>query len=232
MAFGPDGYLYIALGDGGKANDIRELAQNPFILNGKILRIDVNNTTGDLSYAIPSDNPFVKAEGVRPEIWTLGMRNPWGLAFDSAGRLWCADVGQSKWEEINLIEKGGNYGWSYREGLDEFNIIKRPVPEKAKFIDPIHQYPRTDGISVTGGFLYEKGKVSVLENRYLFGDWGTGTIWGLPFGNGKVGTNETLFKRPTSGPLLKFQPTAFFQAEDGDAFVLSWDGAIYRIDAK
>jgi quinoprotein glucose dehydrogenase len=232
MVFGPDGMLYIAFGDGGKANDVRELAQNLFVLNGKIIRIDVNSKSGDLEYAIPEDNPFTKTNGVLPEIWSYGMRNPWGLAFDSAGNLWCADVGQNKWEEIDLIVKGGNYGWSFREGMDEFNITKRPVPKDETFIDPIHQYPRKDGISVTGGFLYENGKIPGLKNRYLFADWGLGTIWGLHFEDGKVVKNEVLLKRPKSGPVAKLQPTAFYEDENGEALVLSWSGMIFKIEEK
>jgi glucose/arabinose dehydrogenase len=232
MVFGPDGMLYIALGDGGKANDVRELAQNLFVLNGKILRIDVDTKTGDLEYGIPADNPFVKSEGILPEIWCFGMRNPWGLAFDGSGNLWCADVGQNKWEEINLIVKGGNYGWSYREGLEEFNLVKRPIPKEARFIDPIHQYPRTDGISITGGFRYEKGRVAMLRNHYLFADWGLGTIWGLHVEDGKVVKNQTLYKRPTQGATARLQPTAFYETEDGEALVLSWNGMIFRIEAR
>ncbi len=130
--FGPDGYLYISLGDGGKANDPLDLAQNTFVLWGKILRIDVNSRTGDLPYGIPKDNPFVGKEGHRPEIWALGLRNPWSIHWDMKTKtLFCADVGQNKREEINVILKGGNYGWSFREGTIPFPQKHRDPPANA-----------------------------------------------------------------------------------------------------
>jgi glucose/arabinose dehydrogenase len=114
LLFGPDGYLYIPFGDGGKRDDATRGAQNMFMLLGKVLRIDVDHKQGSRQYGIPEDNPFVKVEGARPEIWALGLRNPWGIHFDQDGNFWLADVGQDIWEEVNLIEKGGNYGWSFR----------------------------------------------------------------------------------------------------------------------
>ena len=115
--FGPDGFLYLSTGDGGKANDPHDFAQNTFSLLGKVLRLDVDGREGDLAYGIPEDNPFRDKPGYRGEIWTLGMRNPWRLHWDHpSGTLYCADVGQHLSEEINLIRKGGNYGWSFREG--------------------------------------------------------------------------------------------------------------------
>ncbi|WP_075087897.1 PQQ-dependent sugar dehydrogenase [Verrucomicrobium spinosum] len=129
LLFGPDGSLYIAFGDGGKRDDVTRTAQNPFSLLGKILRIDVNTKQGSRQYGLPADNPFPNVNGTRPEIYALGLRNPWGLSFDADGTLWCADVGQDIWEEINLIEKGGNYGWSYREA---------PAPSPSA---PMHPQP-------------------------------------------------------------------------------------------
>ncbi|MEM0896454.1 MAG: PQQ-dependent sugar dehydrogenase, partial [Verrucomicrobiota bacterium] len=175
MIFGPDGYLYIALGDGGKRDDPNQLAQNLWVLNGKILRIDVDSEAGSLPYGIPEDNPFVGKEGAREEIWAYGLRNPWGLYFDKENRFWCADVGQNLYEEINIIEKGGNYGWSFREGMHEFVINpNKPVPHalfgEPDFVEPIFEYGRTVGLSITGGFIYEGGGLPDLAGKYIYGD--------------------------------------------------------------
>jgi glucose/arabinose dehydrogenase len=231
MLFGPDGYLYIALGDGGKGNDPLQLAQNRFILNGSILRLDVDTRAGDLAYGIPADNPFVGQEGMRPEIWSYGMRNPWGLHFDEAGTLWCADVGQDLWEEIDHIVKGGNYGWSFREGTHAFGLNQHPVPEDAKFIDPIHEYTRTDGTSITGGVVYRGEKIPALKGAYVYGDWGYSNIWALKVTDGKKTENAVLFHDPSKyGDPKAYKPTAFCEGPDQEILLLSWTGRIYRID--
>ena len=226
MLFGPDGYLYIAVGDGGKANDAARLAQNKFVFNGKILRIDVDKSQGDLPYAIPADNPFAKTEGYRPEIYALGLRNPWGIAFDAQDRLWCADVGQDLWEEINLIVSGGNYGWSFREGNHAFPKRTDAAPDGSKFIDPIHEYNHAAGLSITGGFVYTGSKLPSLANRYIYGDYRFGTVWALAEKDGAV-TDNQIIRQPT--PDQSFRPTAFCPDLDGEILVLSWDGKIYRI---
>ncbi|MDB4720984.1 PQQ-dependent sugar dehydrogenase [Verrucomicrobiales bacterium] len=233
-AFGPDGYLYLSTGDGGKGNDPLLTSQNLFSLLGKILRIDVNNRSGDLQYGIPEDNPFVDQPGARPEIWTYGMRNPWGLHFDKSGRLWCADVGQALWEEINIITKGGNYGWSYREGAHPFPLNRNPkiITEKGKkpvkLIDPVHEYSHADGISITGGVVYEGKAFPELKGHYIYGDWGSGYVWGLTVNKaGKKSSNVVLKKR--NPPKASFKPTAFVNRPDGELWVLSWDGKIYEI---
>ncbi len=231
MLFGPDGFLYIALGDGGKGNDPLQLAQNRFILNGSILRIDVDSRAGDLAYGIPADNPFVGQEGMRPEIWAYGMRNPWGLHFDEAGTLWCADVGQDLWEEIDHIVKGGNYGWSFREGKHAFALNQHPVPTDAKFIDPIHEYTRTDGTSITGGVVYRGEKIPALKGAYLYGDWGYSNIWALRVKDGVETGNSVLFHDPAKyGDPNAYKPTAFCEGPDREVYLLSWAGKIYRID--
>ena len=231
MLFGPDGFLYIAFGDGGKRDNPLQLAQNLFVFNGKILRIDVDTKYGDLEYGIPKDNPWYGQEGARWEIWTRGMRNPWGLSFDAEGRFWCADVGQDLWEEVNLITKGGNYGWSFREGAREFPINTQAVPENTEFVEPIHEYTRTDGTSITGGVVYRGSKIPELQGCYVYGDWGYSNIWALKVENGVKVSNEVLFHDPNAAKNGKaYQPTAFCEGPDKEIFLLSWSGKIYRID--
>lgn len=183
LAFGPDGYLYISAGDGGGANDgIHGHApegngQNVNTLLGKLLRIDVNSGN---PYGIPPDNPFVGRPGL-DEIYAYGLRNPWRFSFDrQTGRLFCADVGQNLFEEVDIIERGGNYGWRVREGLhcfDPANPTQPPptCPDRGPFgeplLDPIHEYGRTVGISVTGGYVYRGTRMPGLVGQYIFGDW-------------------------------------------------------------
>ena len=144
--FGPDGYLYLSTGDGGNANDPHDFSQNTFSLLGKVLRIDVDQREGSLEYGIPEDNPFKNKPGYRGEIWTIGMRNPWRLHWDiPSNTLFCADVGQHQKEEINLIKKGGNYGWSYREGTGSFSLKNREPSENIEFIDPVFEYGHDEG---------------------------------------------------------------------------------------
>ncbi len=202
IAFGPDGYLYIGVGDGGNAHGIDDASKNIHghspkgngqdltNLLGKILRIDVNKAEGDKAYAIPSDNPFARSGGL-PEIYAYGLRNPWGISFDRGGahELFAADVGQSSFEELNIIVKGGNYGWNRREGFvcfDPKNPNKPPadcpkVDDDGKpFLDPMLAYknfgrfqrdPESRGISVTGGYVYRGKALPQLEGKYVFGDW-------------------------------------------------------------
>jgi len=230
LVFGPDGLLYIGVGDGGKGGDPLQLGQNLFVLNGSILRIDVDKRDGDLEYGIPADNPFVGKEGCRGEIYASGMRNPWGLSFDQDGHLWCADVGQQKWEEVNLIVKGGNYGWSLREGKDAFDKALGVSAETAKFVDPIHQYGRADGISITGGFVYQGEAIPALKGAYVFGDWGSGTIWAIRCDPQKGDVTESIVLYKRGEEMKKFQPTAITAAPDGEIQVASWNGQIFVLE--
>ncbi|MCH2059104.1 MAG: PQQ-dependent sugar dehydrogenase [Verrucomicrobiales bacterium] len=239
MTFGPDGHLYVSTGDGGKGNDPLMTSQNLFSLLGKILRLDVDSKSGDLAYGIPKDNPFIGKPGIRPEIWCYGMRNPWGLHFDKSGRLWCADVGQALWEEINLVEKGGNYGWSYREGAHDFQLSRNPPlqtegKDAVKLIDPVHEYSHADGISITGGVVYEGKAFPALKGSYIYGDWGSGFMWALNVNDaGKKTGNTILRKRNAAGKSAfkgtGFQPTAITIRPDGELWILSWDGKIYEM---
>ena len=176
IAFGPDGYLYVGLGDGGSRNDPLGSGQRLDVLFGKILRIDVDRREAGRAYAIPSDNPFVGREGARGEIYAFGLRNPWQIAFDPpTGRLWAADVGQEAWEEIDLVVKGGNYGWSTTEGTKPFGA----KPAVGPVIDPVWEYDHQVGKSVTGGRVYRGKAIPELVGRYVYGDFVSGKLWAL-----------------------------------------------------
>lgn len=180
IAFGPDGYLYIGLGDGGAANDPHGNGQNLETLLGAILRIDVDRPTAARPYSIPPDNPFVDVVGARPEIFAYGVRNIWRLAFDrGTGELWAADVGQNTWEEIDLIIKGGNYGWNYREGMHPFGV--RSLPKGTRVIDPIWEYDHTVGKSITGGVVYRGKRLPELDGHYVYADYVSGRLWALKY---------------------------------------------------
>jgi glucose/arabinose dehydrogenase len=206
LAFGPDGFLYIGLGDGGKGADPLLSGQDLSTLLGKILRIDVDNKSPGLAYAIPKDNPFVGREGARPEIYAYGFRNIWRMAFDPAsGNFWVADVGQDLLEEINLVTKGGNYGWSLREGKQAFKNQNQTAPTPP--IDPIWDYPHNEswGKSITGGMVYHGQKVPALKGSYLYGDYVSGKLWALRYdSNGsKVVANQPILW-PPSLPVVTF----------------------------
>lgn len=234
MVFGPDGMLYFSVGDGGKGDDAARLSQVQFTMNGKIHRIDVDTKTGRRAYGVPADNPFVKTDGACPEAWAWGLRNPWGLSFDSeTGTLWCADVGQEQREEINVIVKGGNYGWSFREGTIPFIRRRHDQPEDAKFIEPVHEYDRSQGISITGGFVYRGQKHPDLKGAYIYGDWGSGKIWALRTEGPehKVAAN-TLLTEPADLKAKFAKPAAFCEDENREVLVLDWNGGIHRLDKR
>ncbi|MDA9962664.1 PQQ-dependent sugar dehydrogenase [Opitutales bacterium] len=245
--FGPDNFLYISTGDGGKANDPLDHSQNTFALYGKILRIDVDARTGDLPYGIPGDNPFVGKEGHRSEIWALGLRNPWGIHWDHASNtLFCADVGQNQREEINVIKRGGNYGWSFREGTIKFAPKHREPPANSAFVDPIFEYDRTLGLSVSGGIVYRGKNLPTLRDHYLFGDWGTGNFWALRYAKQKVANVQKLNWSRAGNPVGEtkepgipskitkgsFKPVNFCNDADGELLVLDWNGVIYEVTEK
>ncbi len=237
ILFGPDGYLYIGVGDMSKRNDELRLAQNPGSLNGKILRIDVNATDWHGGrYGIPADNPHADGKNALPQIYAKGIRNPWGLAFDAKGRFWCADVGQDLYEEINLIVKGGDYGWSYREGKGTFVLRNEKDPEGAKFIDPIHQYDHAAGLSITGGYIYTGKNLPAHADSYIYGDFVIGKVWALKADDaGKVTSDTLLYTSPQGEPTgakkkpsVLVKPTAFCPDKNGELLVLCWNGALYR----
>ncbi len=234
LAFGPDGYLYIALGDGGKANDPLQSGQDLNNLLGSILRIDVNQKSSGKAYGIPADNPFVDTPKAQPEIYAKGIRNIWRMAFDpKTGDLWAADVGQNDWEEINLIVKGGNYGWSLREAAHSFTLGGGPGSGPSKsLIDPLVEYPHTDdwGKSVTGGAVYRGTGAAALEGHYVYGDYVTGRLWAL-----KVDpkTKQVLANRPIARD-NNLPVFTFGQTDDGEVLMSTMmsGGIIYRFVGK
>jgi glucose/arabinose dehydrogenase len=222
ITFGPDGYLYLGIGDGGIRDDPYRLAQSPWSLNGKILRIDVNSRSGSLAYGIPADNPFVAKSEIRAEIWASGLRNPWGITFDpQTGVLWEADVGQDVWEEINMIVPGGNYGWSEREGPARFVTREKEKQEGKDFIDPVYAYKHDQGISITGGIVYRGKRLPALVGKYIFGDWGVGKLSALTPSNqaNRVARAELLYLRGDSP--VRFNPTCINVDDQGELLIFS-----------
>lgn len=238
IVFGPDGYLYIGVGDTSKRNDEKRMAQLNAVMVGKVLRIDVNSREFHGAYGIPADNPFADGVDALPQIYAYGIRNPWGMHFDDKGRLWLADVGQDLWEEINWITAGGNYGWSFREGSRPFQLRLDPAPAEAKLIDPIFEYNHGEGLSITGGMIYKGAGLPDLAGSYVYGDFVIGKIWSLKMDDaGKVQSNTLLYTSPQTPPdnpkkkpSVLVKPTAFCANAAGEMLVLDWNGAIYRID--
>lgn len=221
IKFGPDGMLYIGMGDGGSAGDPQNFAQNVTSLLGKMLRIDVSQSSRDQPYRIPAGNPNF-GDGAPAEIWAIGLRNPWRFSFDRlTGDMFIADVGQNKVEEINFqpANQGGqNYGWKLREGFEPY----AGDPGSAVLTDPIHQYDHRGGeCSVTGGYVYRGSAVPALIGAYIYGDFCSGTIWTLR-PNGGEWANETLFR-------TDYSITSFGEDEAGELYVLDRAGAIYKL---
>ncbi|MDX9863840.1 MAG: PQQ-dependent sugar dehydrogenase [Anaerolineaceae bacterium] len=221
LQFGPDGYLYIGLGDGGGRGDPDNNGQNPNTLLGTILRIDVSDSTG---YTIPEDNPFIQ-NGGQPEIWAWGLRNPWKFSFDSlTGDLYIADVGQDAWEEINYLPAGSpggvNFGWNFLEGSHSY---RGTPPENGTFVDPVYEYDHAQGKSVTGGYVYRGQALPAFYGMYIFGDFISGRIWGmLPC----CGEAEEIFQ---TGAYI----STFGEDENGELYFGDYQqGVIYRLERK
>lgn len=221
LAFGPDGMLYLGLGDGGSGGDPLGSGQDLGSLLGKLLRID---PSGGDPYAVPPDNPFVGEPGARPEIWAYGLRNPWRFSFDAAtGRLWIGDVGQSSWEEIDRAPegtgRGANYGWSRMEGSQPFSGA-----EPDGHVRPVHEYPTGSGrCSVTGGYVYRGSAIPALVGDYVFSDYCEGAIRALELRDGEVAGETHL--GVDGGSVV-----AFVQGPDRELYVLDLDGTIFRLD--
>ncbi|WP_347331106.1 cellulose binding domain-containing protein [Marinimicrobium locisalis] len=217
IRFGPDGYLYIAFGDGGSANDPFNNGQDPNTLYGTLVRIDVN---GEAPYSIPADNPFVTGGGA-PEVYAYGLRNPWRFSFDpQTDRLWAGDVGQAAFEEVNLIERGGNYGWRCREG---FEATENDCTSDGPFIDPVIAYARDEGQAITGGYVYRGVSMPALNGAYVFGDYGSGAVWALTESDPGVYERSLLMETDL---LL----TAFAEDINGELYAVDISGgALYQL---
>ena len=225
LLFGPDGMLYVPLGDGGFKDDIHGNGQNRAALLGSILRLDVD---GAEPYAVPSDNPWVGVDGVRPEAWAVGLRNPWRSTFAPDGRLVVADVGQNTWEEVGFARAGANLGWSGWEGRHCF-------PPEAEgcggdVVLPFHEYGRQEGISITGGVVCGDAQVPGLAGLYLFGDFVSGRLWALPLpsGDGPVDADEV-----RSLGTWQVRPSSFTLAPDGSVWLADFGrGRLLRVEAS
>ncbi|MEU4533879.1 PQQ-dependent sugar dehydrogenase [Streptosporangium sp. NPDC023825] len=221
LAFGPDGHLYIALGDGGSGGDPQGNGQNLDTWLGKILRIDPRGTP----YKVPRDNPFVGRQGAKPEIWSYGLRNPWRFTFDArTGDMWIGDVGQNAWEEVDFEPKGEggrNYGWNLKEGTHPFE--GGGDGDGGDTVDPVIEYPLGEGgnCSVIAGYVYRGKKIPGLEGRFVYGDFCAGWVKAAPpGGKGRgddLGTVEQL--------------SSFGQDHDGELYALSLSGPVYRVEA-
>lgn len=223
ISFGPDGYLYIASGDGGSAGDPENNGQNRSSLLGAILRIDVDQIQGELEYGIPDDNPFVEnEEGHREEIFAYGLRNPWRFSFDAeTGQLWAGDVGQSNREEINIIEKGLNYGWNIMEGSACFPTGSNCNTEGLEI--PVFEYDHSSGDrSVTGGFVYRGSKLPQLTGLYIYADFISGRIWALDISGTEDPVNTELFH-------ADFNIASFGVDEQDEMYIAGFDGKIYTL---
>jgi glucose/arabinose dehydrogenase len=221
MAFGPDGYLYIGLGDGGGSGDPQGNGQNLGTLLGSILRIDVSGLSAPGDYEIPADNPFVDTVGARAEIWAFGLRNPWRFSFDSeTGLLWAGDVGQNLWEEIDIIVKGANYGWNIMEGFHCYS--PSTGCDQSGLTLPLVEYDHSQGCSVIGGYVYRGDQIASLQGYYIYGDYCSGNIWALAYHNNAVTQNILLVE---SGLSI----TSFGEDLAGNLYILSRDGGIYTL---
>ena len=243
LAFGPDGFLYIGLGDGGSGNDPGNRAQNPNELLGKMLRIDVNVPDDDpAGYRIPADNPFAVGHRARDEIWAFGLRNPWRYSFDDVtrggtGALIIGDVGQNRFEEIDYEPRGAggrNYGWRNREGAHD-NVTTQP-PAYLPLIEPIFEYGRSDGVSVTGGFVYRGSRLGA-ENRgrYFFADY-SGRVWSLALtidGSGEArGSDRREHTTELGGRTAVGSISSFGVDTDGELYIVNHSGGtIIRMTA-
>lgn len=222
IAFGPDGMLYVALGDGGSAGDPQGNAQNLSSALGKILRIDVDHGS---PYAIPPDNPYAGVDGVRPEIWASGLRNPWRFSFDTvAGLLYIGDVGQSAWEEVDVAPAGAgglNYGWNIMEGAHCYGAA---ACDTTGLTPPVLEYSHNDGCAITGGYVYRGDRIPALAGAYVYADYCNGWIRSFHYDAGQV-TDEQDWALGDIGRI-----TSFGQDAAGELYVTSSNGTVYRLD--
>jgi len=225
LAFGPDGYLYIGMGDGGSGGDPYGNAQNLKNLLGKMLRLDVDHPGHGKNYGIPEDNPFAgNTQGFREEIYAYGLRNPWRFSFDLlTGWLWAGDVGQNKpIEEIDIIENGKNYGWNIMEGNQCF--FPPDGCDKTGIELPIWEYTNDMGRSITGGYVYRGRNIPELQGAYIYGDFMSGRIWALRYDKKSPPENTLLIHAP------QLNPASFGMDQENEIYICSFDGHIYKIE--
>ena len=224
LKFGPDGYLYIALGDASDIADMRDTGQDLTDLPGSILRIDVDHADPGRSYGIPEDNPFLEQPGARPEIWAYGLRQVWRMSFDrETGELWAGEVGQDLWESVHRIQRGGNYGWSVMEGFHAFRPERKRGP--TAILPPVHEYSHTEGRSITGGYVYRGSRLKELVGAYLFADYDSGRVWGLRYDG-----NEVVWHDLLCDTTLRF--ATFGEGSDGEIYLVDHiGGGFYRLVA-
>ncbi len=224
IAFGPDGYLYIGMGDGGSGGDPLGNGQSSFTLLGKILRIDVNSPQAGRNYSIPTDNPYVgNTLGYKEEIYAVGFRNPWRFSFDPAtGKLWVSDVGQNRLEEIDIVENGKNYGWNIMEGTECYNS---PSGCNATGLElPVYEYDHSLGNAIIGGYVYRGSTLLALSGSYIYGDYGSGRIWAFPANSTAAPANALLVNS-------NLTLSSFGVDQNGELYICAFDGRIYTLDA-
>ena len=240
LQFGPDGRLYIGMGDGGSGGDPQGRAQNPRSLLGKMLRIDVSHESSSAAWTAPPDNPFARGAGTRPEIWAMGLRNPWRFSFDaSGGALWIGDVGQDGWEEINRVDAASlaqtsgvalNFGWNVLEGTRRYPRGPSATYRKGPVVAPIFEHPHPQGESVTGGYVYRGKDYPALVGTYVYADFVKGWIGGIrlesPSGDPLAKPEQRVLMQ-TSG-----QPSSFGVDESGELYLVDYQGIIWSVIAS
>jgi len=222
LAFGNDGYLYVSAGDGSAGSDANVTGQSLDDLLGAVLRIDVDHPDQGRNYGVPRDNPFVERKGARPELWAYGLRNPWRLSYDRpSGQLWVGQNGQDLWEQVYLIKKGGNYGWSLTEGSHIFLASRQAGPDA--ILPPTAEHSHSEARSIAGGRVYRGTRLNGLVGAYVYGDWSTGRVWGIKHNGTKALWHRELVDTP-------FNITGFGTDHAGEMYVIDHAGGFYRFE--